>query len=126
VNVHADRLKVAQNVVVMKCAEGIHHKLRVLLGLNADAHAVLQVDHGQVAPGRVHDHNVAGAGGTRLARQVADGHPALDEQHITLRQLADELDVIVNVVGHVLRDAPRDFLAVIVKLNLQVHIALCV
>ena len=125
-DVHADRFKVAQNVVVMKRAEGVHHELRVLLSLNADAHAVLQVDHGQVAADRVHDNNVAGAGGARFARHVADGHLALDEQHLTMRQLADELDVIVNVVGHLLRDAPIHHFSVILELDDLVGVILCV
>ena len=126
VNVHADGIEVAQNVVLMQRAKCVYHELRIFLGLDANAHAVLQVDHGQVAPCRVHDHNVAGAAGTNLSRQVADGQPALDKKHLTLRQLADEVDVIVNVVGHVLRDAPIHHFAVIIELDNLVRVILCV
>ena len=103
-DVHADRVEVAQDVVHLKCAQRIHHELRVICGIHGNAHAVLQIDDRQVAIGNVDDDGVAGACGSLFACQVIDRHLALGVERLALSQIANELDVVGHIVSHGLVD----------------------
>ena len=76
---HDDLVEVSQHRCVLIRAEGVHHQLRVVLGVDAHAHAILQVDDRQAACTGVHDDRVGRACRAMLTGQVADRHGLLDQ-----------------------------------------------
>ena len=96
---HRDRLEVAEDVVGLKRAKGVHLELRVFFRVYLEAHAVLEIHDPDVAA--AHDDRVGRSARTLFAGKVANRHTLLDHEGAALGVLADELGVVLDVLDHV-------------------------
>ena len=99
---HAHALEVAQEFELVERGQGVNLQLLVVLGIDLDASAILQIDDDQFVAGQ--DHGVGRALGVGFAGNGLDAQALLDHEFAV--DAAHVVDVLLHVAGHVVGDFP--------------------